>query len=695
MTKRFSKFDFISIKRKQAPKVIKHVIKREVLSFELADSMRLARKKTAQAQMNLLKPQILWQKPERKLSWRPQLMQVGSFAIAGLILVVSLNSVSYLSSAKNASGEILGAATSAYTDLHAAGKNVGTQDFGAAQQLFDAAVSNIKIAQDKLNNFRALKWFAPQANSTDHVLKGAGFLAEAGKNLARALDLFGELKVSSHGIETIGFNDKLKANRQLLVASRELVLKASDEFNSAKSLPFDYSATLDSAKQQVLELDSILQKLVGLEDLYLSLFDQNKTYLLIFQNYDEQRATGGFIGTYGVLKTDNGTISKLKIQSIYQLDSQIYEQIAAPGPMQPLNKRWGIRDANWFADFPTSARKLLYFFEKGSETADGVISVTPKMFEDFLNLTGPVKMDQYGITLTADNFQQVVQFKTSFDYEKKLNQPKKFLSDFAPVLLDRLIGLNKDQWFEVFQIFQDNLNSRQMILYSKDPSTQKQIEDSGFAGQILNTDYDYLFINNSNLGGTKTDLSMDQSVKLQSKILSDGSVMNTLNITRKNSADARNLNYLRVLVPLGSQFVSAQGFDDYPYYDSVARGLRTDPDLAAWDAGEMHSDVFVRTETGKTEFAGWLATAPGDERSATLTYMLPFKINEDALNNAQPYSLLLQKQSGAKPFHFEGSVVLGQFKSKWLGPDVSSSGNIINFGSETNTDDFWPFLMSK
>ncbi len=676
-------------KKQPEPKKPRNIIKREVLSMELSYALAQMREKLAVAEIAA---------PVKKFvpgSYRKQMVQIGSFALAGLLLITVLQSLVYLSSARKASGEILGAATSAYTELNTAGENLSTQNFGAAQQLFEAAQSNISHAQSKLNNFRALTWLTPQANSADHILAGAGYLADAGKKLTIALDLFGELKVSSKGIETQNFSDKLNANRQMLSQSRDYIRLASAEFNAATNLPMDYAGTLDKARAQVDELGSILDKLVGLEDLYLAFFTQQKTYLLVFENYDEARATGGFIGSYGVLKTDRGAIQQLKIESIYQLDGQIYEQIAAPGPFQPAIKRWGTRDANWFADFPTSANKLLYFFELGGETADGVISVTPKMFEDILTLTGPIDMPDYGVTLTPDNFQALVQFKTSVDYDKTLNQPKKFLADAAPVFLDRLMNLKKEQWFELLQIFEDNLRQRHILLYSKNAETEKQIQDLGFGGQLLSTDYDYLSINNSNLGGTKTDLSIHQRADLKSKILSDGSIINTLTITRKNTAEDLNRDYMRILVPLGSQFVSSSGFDDYAYLDSVAAGMRTDPDLAAWDKGQLVSNVYVRTETGKTEFTGWLTTKSGEERSITVTYMLPFKISADAFGNAQSYSLLFQKQSGSKPLNFHGSISLGSYKSIWQGPGIASFVNSVNFESNTNTDDYWPIIITK
>src|SRR6185503_15609297 len=112
--------------------------------------------------------------------------------------------------------------------------------------------------------------------------------------------------------------------------------------------------------------------------------------LMLFQNYDEIRGTGGFIGTYGVVKVENGKIQSLKIDSIYDLDGSNYSRIAAPGPFQPEIPKWGMRDANWFADFPTSAKKILQMYEHGVETADGVIAFTPQLFENILNLTGPI-----------------------------------------------------------------------------------------------------------------------------------------------------------------------------------------------------------------------------------------------------------------------------------------------------------------
>ena len=234
------------------------------------------------------------------------------------------------------------------------------------------------------------------------------------------------------------------------------------------------------------------------------------------------------------------------------------------------------------------------------------------------------------------------------------------------------------------------MHSRQILVYSKDAQVQRRIANLGFAGEVLSTDRDYLGIFNSNLGGTKTDLSIEQSVKLVSKILSDGSIVNTLEIIRKNLDTEDNNDYLRALVPAGSQLLSATGFDEHEYFNSTSKGLDQDSDLAKWDQGELKSNVFIRTEANKTEFAGWLKTPSQQDKVVKIVYRLPFKVFAE-----QSYSLLLQKQSGSKPLEFQGQVELGDFKASWLGPDMKISNSSISFGSNTNTDDFWPLIIAK
>jgi hypothetical protein len=396
------------------------------------------------------------------------------------------------------------------------------------------------------------------------------------------------------------------------------------------------------------------------------------------------------------LKINGGKIENLKIDSIYDLDGHIYDKIAAPGPFQPDIKKWGIRDANWFVDFPQSAKKLLQFYEMGAETADGVIAMSPNFFENVLTLTGPIPMPAYHVTLTPDNFQDVVQTETSVVYDKNLNQPKKFLADFAPIVLNKLASLNQQQLLQLMQMFETNLIEKQILLYSKDPNLEQKIQGLKFSGEILPTNGDYLNVVNTNLGGTKSDLKIDQKVNLVASIISDGNITDTLTITRTNNGTAMNKDFLRIMVPQESQLISSDGFDVGTFEPSQSPGYKTDTDLQAWDQGTMGgSRVFVGSEAGKTEFRAWSITNPGETKTLELVYTIPFKLDLNLLNQSESYSLLFQKQDGIKPYSFSASVDAGVYKPKWLSADASFVSDQINFNYSTGSDQYWAVLLTK
>src|SRR4051812_13822277 len=71
------------------------------------------------------------------------------FVAAILIFMFLLQGLVYVGNAKNAQGEILGAATSAYSDLSAAGASFAGQNFSEAQTKFTDALNNLQTAQNR------------------------------------------------------------------------------------------------------------------------------------------------------------------------------------------------------------------------------------------------------------------------------------------------------------------------------------------------------------------------------------------------------------------------------------------------------------------------------------------------------------------------------------------------------------------
>ncbi|MFA4931146.1 MAG: DUF4012 domain-containing protein, partial [Patescibacteria group bacterium] len=417
-------------------------------------------------------------------------------------------------------------------------------------------------------------------------------------------------------------------------------------------IPNEYKPMYAMAKQDAPRYLNVLQGINSFfqhaDDLLGK--DVPATYLLIFQNYNEIRPTGGFIGSYGIATFDNGQMTDLRFDDIYNPDGQIIEQIDPPYPINLMTEEWGMRDANWYPDWPTSADNIVRMYEKeGGYTVDGVIAFTPEVVNRLLDMTGSVKMDEYDVVLTGDNFAETVQRKIELDYDRTENKPKKILADLVPILMERMQNLPDDKKAEFWQMCLDLMYEKHVMLFVYNDEVEKLIDEMGWGGNIVQTPVaeDYLSMIHANIGGRKSDLYIKEAVRENVEIMSDGSVVVDLEITRRNIEDwtwpnYANYDYLRVYVPLGSELLAVDGFknaegivigeDQVITYDPVFK-----------EAGLANTKVYE--ESGKTVFANWVVTDPWDISVVKYKYLLPFKVKDD-------YLLYVQKQSGRREIDY-------------------------------------------
>lgn len=374
--------------------------------------------------------------------------------------------------------------------------------------------------------------------------------------------------------------------------------------------------------------------------------DYNKKYLVLFENNTEIRATGGFCGTYGIITIRNGEIKNIFIDSIYNPDGQISKIIEPPEPLKKITNSWAMRDANWYPDFSVSAKNISNFYElEGGFTPDGIIAFDTKPFVDLLKITGPIKLDKYDLEINADNFIPTTQYKTSVDYNPSDNNPKKFLADFAPLLLERLSTQDPDQQKKILSIFLDNIQEKHIQFYSHVNNIQKAFEDLDIAGRIKkNGDSDYFNYINSNIGGLKTNSQITEKIDHEITIKENGKIIHKATLTRKSSSSDINYAYLRFYLPKGSKIIDTKGFEKK---ESIKRNTTTGmlylEDRVGYYLGEASvSDLDIYEESGKTVSGAWQALKPGKELVSQITYQLPDNIN--IKNNI--YRILIQKQAG-------------------------------------------------
>jgi len=376
--------------------------------------------------------QIFKKNKKIEFRWHP----VATFAVVLLILIIPFKLLSYYKSIDNLKGKVLGATENAINGLFSAGNSAKNLNFKTASENFSQAGTNFLLAQSQLSQINdlllTLASIAPNkdlriASQSKNILAAGEAASSLGKNLSLAVDSLLKKGDEQRNIAEILANFNLYGNHSINDAER---LNQQLSKINYQDLPEQYQEEFIMMREKSVFLEKSLTEFLDLvENLKILLgVEQDKRYLLIFQNNAELRATGGFFGSFALVDFSKGKIKQIETPGggSYDTEAGLREKIIAPKPLQMLNPLWHFWDANWWPDWPTSARKIMWFYEKSNgPTVDGVISLTPTVMEEILKVVGPIDMtEKYGVIIDANNFWQVTQ-KFSEQKEDVTKEPKK------------------------------------------------------------------------------------------------------------------------------------------------------------------------------------------------------------------------------------------------------------------------------
>ncbi len=378
---------------------------------------------------------------------------------------------------------------------------------------------------------------------------------------------------------------------------------------------------------------------------------QQHTWLVLIQNSDELRATGGFISSVAEVKLQGSKPVAWRYMNSYDVESYRQPHPPAPEAMQ-VHMDAGVllfRDANWSPDYPASAEVLaaLYRADMGEPVA-GIVAIDTTFVKLLLAALGPIHVPQYDVTVTADN---VVETAIGF-WNEPLDAPsiteraerqqewmqhrKDFGGALVQVGLDRVSSLSLGDVLQLARTAQQAIAGKHLLAWAvDDPALQDDLRRAGLDGGLKQRPGDYLMVVDSNVGWNKADRYIDRSIDYHVTVGSD-SLRARVSVTYQNLADVQLTecthragyedsydalakqcywNYVRVLVPRGSALRAAQGAE------------------GAIDLG---------TEGDKMTIGALLVVPPGQSRTLVLEYDLPSAV----LLRSGSYALLVQKQPG-------------------------------------------------
>lgn len=657
----------------------------------------------------------------RKVSW--------SFALAAFFLVLGIGGISYAQKGLAIKGKVLGISQDGYQNLTNAVGAMTNQDFGGSAKDFAAAYDSFSQASTDLDSLGSVFVqssrfvpFASKLSSGKNVTEAGKHIAGAGKALNEIAQTMAALKnpLNQNERSTVSLLDVFNSTQEKIKLAKEELTLAKDNIEKVNvdDLPQEKQSKFLLLKEKLPAILATFDEFLNNNYIITDLLGGNgpRKYLFLFQNNTEMRATGGFVGSYGLLDISQGHVRNFFVDGIFNPDGQLKAKIIPPGPIQKISAAWSLHDSNWFPNFPTSARKAISFYEKtGGPTVDGVITLTPTVMEKLLAVTGPIEMPEYEVTLTQENFIEKTQQEVEVDYDKQENKPKKILADLAPILMERIVSAKDMRTLKgAAMVFAEGLKEKHILLYSENKDLQEIIERQGWSGEILPTNKDYLSVINTNINGYKTDAVVEEKIQHQSEIASDGSIVDTVTITRKhNGGDTAyewwnkvNADYLRVYVPRGAKLLEVSGqtreLDKTPL-DYAALGFNKDVDVEREEASmtiDEETGTRIYEDADKTVFANWTYVSPGETMTLIYRYQLPFRLFQvltQENEQADSYSLVVQKQAGSVGSEFSSVVNFpATYEPRWIYPEnEKNEGSKLETKADLATDQFVGIVFEK
>lgn len=588
--------------------------------------------------------------------------------------------------------------------LELAQKSLLAMDFNTANKDFTSAFEEFNKVEKNLSSLgqsNVLLNQLPQNKSTmissQKLVSVAEDLSYAGKEMTGSMNLFNNFSLldqkeisswypfeqSKNNLDSA--NDALKrAQNNLNFVDPKAIPGSEAMLNELKvKLPvfIDFSKTISDT---VAELPQILGK------------GQLQKYLVLFQNPAEARATGGFLGNFGKLSFSNGKMIGPEVDDIYKLKWAVWGKKENLEPPQEVldakislwqHGEWPLWDANWWIDFPTTAKKMEWYYEYyGQGLTDGVIAIDPQVFAEILKIVGPIRMKNYGVTINSRNFWQVMERKVEVDNPFKKGQakyneanPKQILKDFAPQLMAKVKKASRDQKLAMVKSIYENLQRKHILLFANNQNLGEVFAKLNWNGQVRSDFDDYLTVNETNIGVNKSSLRVSQKFDLNIEVKPE-EVIHHLKIIRThhgqpgNPLTGRNISYQRILVPKGASLSSI-----------------------TLDGQDIASRVILGEESGKTKFGFTVKLKPKKTQVIEINYIVPLKIEATSLT-PKNYQLYFQKQPGRIKDLVDVNVNVDPgFKIKGIGSAAGGNftGQKVEFSSDLLEDRIFSILLGR
>lgn len=351
-----------------------------------------------------------------------------------------------------------------------------------------------------------------------------------------------------------------------------------------------------------------------------------RTYLVVFQNLAEPRATGGIFGSYAVITADQGRVlivDQSPARSMRYFTPPVADLSDAQQQLYGTQPATFPADVNLTPDFPTGAQLFIDMYRaRGGGAVDGVLAIDPVALSYLMK--GAPALDVDGVSIDASN---VVATLLSDAYQRFDDAHHDRRDDFlagATTAAFRQISAGGTDPRAVVAGVRKAAGERRLLYYSTHPDEQTDLTATGLSGALngpTEADGFGVFLNDavaSKLGYYLTG----QAAVTAGQCQPDGSTLATVTATLNyqpppsglpsyvsgSSADYSYRTHVLLVAPTGGS-IDAAFINDQPM--SLRSGM---------DGGRPTAIAVVELEPGSQSVVSYHVRLPPGSSPPPLTH---------------------------------------------------------------------------
>ena len=400
--------------------------------------------------------------------------------------------------------------------------------------------------------------------------------------------------------------------------------------------------------------------------------DDSRTYLVLIQNEDELRATGGFISAVARVTVVPGIPVAVQFEDSYAVDdfSQSYPDPPEPLLEYMLSGLWLFRDSNWEPDFALSAQKAieLYAISRPGDI-DGVIALDQQAIVALVEAIGPLSVPGIPKPVSGANVIQVSREAWnpgSNPADDWWAHRKDVMEDVLQAAVARFTqGIVREDAMALASALFRALEERHLLIHVLDERTADVLNQAHWDGGIVPAEQDYLMVVDTNMGFNKANALVEEHLEYTVDLRDLAAPRAVLTVHHQHTSEKPldrcvhsprydetyeqmmercYWDYVRVYAPPGTELLAASA------HEVAAADLlsgRPSPGTVTHETAPFYRETF----------ATLLLLRPGERLQTQLEWALPDHVLRHEEDDVV-YELVAQKQPGTDAIPLRVQVLL-------------------------------------